>query len=298
MYVDDVTLLAPTPSAIRIMLRICDEFAKEYSVIFNIKKMKCLFFQPRGKRLVQTCDLPVFTLNNNSIEYVDQYCHLGNLINTSLSDSDCIVARRNSLIGQLNDVLCYFGKLECHVKSDLLHTYCNSFYGSVLWDLHDKNIDKICTAWCSALRRVWHLPFNTHRNIVYYLSGKLSVLDEFCHRVLVFLLNCLCSQNNILRYVVNFVTQSGLSNSLLGRNLLFICNRYKISYYSIMNNSMLCEISIHFSLYCHRANVNVNRPPSSDMLLLSELLLVRDEHMTLSIDRQDIQDMINYLCTY
>ena len=90
-YADDVTLLAPTPSAIRTLLRICDEFAKEYSVIFNIKKTKCMFFQPRVKRLVPTCDLPVFNLNNNPIEYVDQYCHLGNLINTSLSDSDCIL---------------------------------------------------------------------------------------------------------------------------------------------------------------------------------------------------------------
>jgi len=35
VYTDDIVLLAPTPSAIRKLLNICDDYAREYSIIFN-----------------------------------------------------------------------------------------------------------------------------------------------------------------------------------------------------------------------------------------------------------------------
>ena len=48
-YADDVVLLAPSPSAMRNMLALCDEFADEYSVAFNANKSKCLVVQLRQK---------------------------------------------------------------------------------------------------------------------------------------------------------------------------------------------------------------------------------------------------------
>ena len=41
-YADDIVLLAPTSRAMRIMLSVCDRFAKEFQVSFNAKKSKCL----------------------------------------------------------------------------------------------------------------------------------------------------------------------------------------------------------------------------------------------------------------
>ena len=37
-YADDIVLLAPTPSAVRELLNICDNYAREYSLVFNRKK--------------------------------------------------------------------------------------------------------------------------------------------------------------------------------------------------------------------------------------------------------------------
>ena len=37
-YADDIPLLAPTTQAIRLMLGICNDFAQEYAIVFNIKK--------------------------------------------------------------------------------------------------------------------------------------------------------------------------------------------------------------------------------------------------------------------
>lgn len=46
-----------------------------------------------------------------------------------------IIHRKHSLCGQMNDVLCYFGKRQSTVKLQLMKIYCTSVYGSVLWDL-------------------------------------------------------------------------------------------------------------------------------------------------------------------
>jgi len=41
-YTDDTVLLAPTASAMRMLLSICDDCANEHHVVFNAKKLKCM----------------------------------------------------------------------------------------------------------------------------------------------------------------------------------------------------------------------------------------------------------------
>ena len=41
-YADDITLLAPTPPALRKMLAICDAYAEDYNIKFNGAKSKCM----------------------------------------------------------------------------------------------------------------------------------------------------------------------------------------------------------------------------------------------------------------
>ena len=43
-YADDVVLIAPTASAMREMLDQCDRYAREFNVVFNVKKSKCMIF--------------------------------------------------------------------------------------------------------------------------------------------------------------------------------------------------------------------------------------------------------------
>jgi len=44
VYADEIVLLASIPSAIRKLLNNCDDYAREYSIIFNGKKSKCIFY--------------------------------------------------------------------------------------------------------------------------------------------------------------------------------------------------------------------------------------------------------------
>ena len=46
-YADDLVLLAPTATAMRRMLHICEEFANTFSVRFNASKSKCIVVEYR-----------------------------------------------------------------------------------------------------------------------------------------------------------------------------------------------------------------------------------------------------------
>ena len=44
-YADDLVLIAPSASAMRKMLAICDTYAADYCMSFNAQKSKCLVFK-------------------------------------------------------------------------------------------------------------------------------------------------------------------------------------------------------------------------------------------------------------
>ena len=51
---------------------------------------------------------PMFNIGGNAIEFVRQWPHLGNLINDICDDKDDILKKRNTMCGQINNVLCFF----------------------------------------------------------------------------------------------------------------------------------------------------------------------------------------------
>jgi hypothetical protein len=71
-------------------------------------------------------------LMENSIEYVQKWPHLGHILNSELDDNDDIENRRIQTVKQINDVLCYFGKLDSSIKLKLLYSFCSSWYGCEL----------------------------------------------------------------------------------------------------------------------------------------------------------------------
>ena len=75
---------------------------------------------------------------------MDKWPHLGHIVSKDGDDRSDILNRRGSFIGQANNVVFWFGKLDCRVKIKLLKAYCSSFYGSELWDLGSENINAKC----------------------------------------------------------------------------------------------------------------------------------------------------------
>ena len=147
-YADDVVLLAPTARAMRSMLTICDRFASKFDVTFNGNKSKCIRFNARNHCYAHNISAlsPQFEIGDHVIENVLTWPHLGHIFSANLLDSDDILARRNSFIGQTNTFLCNFSKVDVSVRNMLFKSYCSSHYGAELWDLTNRKIEDYCIA--------------------------------------------------------------------------------------------------------------------------------------------------------
>ena len=92
----------------------------------------------------------------------------------------------------------------------------------MLWDLQNKSIDKLCSAWRAGLRRVWNIPFRTHNVLIPVLSTCLPLMDEFCRRFVRFMN---CGVNNDCKLVRDTSMNSILFSKMksgLGRNAVFV----------------------------------------------------------------------------
>jgi hypothetical protein len=291
-YADDLTLLAPTAEATRSMLKICSDYATEFSISFNPSKTKCMLFKPLGKPV---CVHPILYINDSPIEYVNEWRHLGNIIDISQSDSSCIINRRNISIGQINEVLCFFAKLDSIAKTKLLYAYCSSFYGSVLWDLQRTELQRLCSAWRVALRRIWRVPRNTHCNIVAALSNRLPLFDELCSRTINFHYNCVKNKNSVIRNLIKYTLCDEGAQSPHGRNIRYLCSVSNLEFKSFLD------------VNCHRKMVSLFRNNQYDRChnfdisrfnLLLETLMIRDGVVVLQLFTSDeIEAIIGDICT-
>ena len=97
----------------------------------------------------------MFYVDGKPVEFVKSYPHLGHIINARMDDTEDISHRRGAIIGQVNNVLCYFSTLNSHTKYRLFQSYCTSFYGCELWCLLDDEVQGLCTAWRKSIRKIW-----------------------------------------------------------------------------------------------------------------------------------------------
>ena len=132
-------LVAPSASALRKMLAVYDEYALEYRMSFYAQKSKCMTLLPL-RFLVSQLDSCGFSIGSRPMEFVNSYLHLGHLIYNKLEDDDDIARSQGQFIGQVNNVLTYFCKLDCFVRYRLFPSFCTSYYGCELWSLRSKKL--------------------------------------------------------------------------------------------------------------------------------------------------------------
>ena len=125
-YADDVVLLAPSASALRIMLNICCTFSVAHKLEFNANKTQLICFHAPSVRPIA----PTIYFNGTKLSYS---VHLGHILTSNLDDTADIMRNANSL-------LCTFHFVDPQVKSFLLKFYCLSLYGCCLWTLSAPSI--------------------------------------------------------------------------------------------------------------------------------------------------------------
>ena len=102
-YADDLTLLCPTLSGLEEMLNVCEDFAKDYNILFNASKSKLMYF---GKNNLN-CENLLCMSNGSSIEFVEQCVHLGTKIYSDISNKN-IDNATNDLYMRTNNLMADF----------------------------------------------------------------------------------------------------------------------------------------------------------------------------------------------
>ena len=297
-YADDIVLIAPSPTAMRKLLAICDSYALEFDIVFNAEKSKFLVVSsPKRRHIHSALCGSRFVIGGNLIENVKQYTHLGHIICSSFLDSEDIMYRRNSLVGQTNNFLCFFSKLDSTVRLKLFKTYCSSMYGCELWNLNDDSCLTFCTTWRKALRRVLNLPYTAHSFYLPYVSNTLPIRDELCKRSARFIFSCLLSDNYLVRSISWHSVVYAKYNSFLGSNALVCCAKYGWS----IDDFSLCRVQLSNSFFEQWYINSLSEYEMSSIMSLLDILSIREGYSVLpdfcKLSDSQITDIISAICT-
>ena len=82
-YADDIALLAPSPSALRLMLKHCEEFAISRGLSFNASKTQLIRFGTQPSHL---CSAKML-FSGISLSFADTVVHLGHVLSFDNSDT-------------------------------------------------------------------------------------------------------------------------------------------------------------------------------------------------------------------
>ena len=111
-YADDIVLLAPCASALRVMLDICDAFASSHGLVFNAAKTQLICFRQRYTNTFP----PEIIFNGSTLRFVEEVSHLGHILAYNLDDRQDIIRAIKELNRKANSVLCKFSSLDPFVK--------------------------------------------------------------------------------------------------------------------------------------------------------------------------------------
>ncbi len=273
-YADDLSLLAPTLSALEKLVTICEDYAREYNVKFNGAKSQFLIF--KGRKCKD--DNRPIVVNGAELRKVHNAVHLGHLLSTT--DKDGIVADATAKFWRsFNMFMADFGKLYSLIKCKLFKQYCCSFYGAPLWMLSSNKTAKLCTAWRRALRRVWKIHPMSHCDIVALISNCMPVQLQLQCRFLKFFKKALIHKCKVIRSIYNIAKCSPWSTS--GENYREIVFKYK------MFNGIDCNI-LYKNWY---ETVNVEK--CSNVNVLREMIDIRDGFKQCDLlSTNDVQEII------
>ena len=177
-YADDLALLAPSPSALRLMLQECELFAARYGLRFNASKTQLIRFARTKSSLCSDS----FIFCGTPLPFQDSVVHLGHVLSYDLSDTADITSKSCDLIRKANCLLRTFAGVDPVVLTRLLRVYCLSLYGSALWLTSSKSLHVIEVAFNNILRRIWNLPARTHTGILHCVAQLQSIVNTVLSR--------------------------------------------------------------------------------------------------------------------
>ena len=250
------------PENYNYMQRICYRIWRH----FNPSKTACMAFENRHVYP----DLHLY-LNGEMLEWTDTFKHLGNVFTADQKDDSDSQLKRGHFDRSVNG-LCYkfeYTLLNSAVATRPFQNYCCSFYGSQTWNLSSSSFEFIFTAWNKAARKIFPLPYNTHRCLPPFIVQSSHMRNQLVERFRTFFATCMSSENlliNLLALNAHFCNPPMSMNRKYADKLL------------VEKNYLTEEESSHATVF-------------------SSLLKIREQWLIPNFDSNDIETMVEFIRT-
>ncbi len=145
------------------------------------------------------------------------------------------------------------------------------------------------------MRKALNISPRTHHGLLPLLCNCLPLFDEICQRFLKVARKCVFHDSFLVRFVALYGIMDARGFSFLGRNVSFCMYRYNVSLLDVFGGAFVKFI--YASVY---NSYNSTTIASADLLV--ESLELRDglfelPNSQLSLTRDDINNIINFICT-
>lgn len=214
-YADDLTLIAPSISALRRMLAVCEVFADRFGMKFNASKSQLIQFGTKG--LPSTA---IFFAGSR-VEWVNEVVHLGVNLTSDLKDTADTNRICNRMYSVCYSMLAQYPHLNPAMKTRIFNTLACDLYGSVLWRANRQNFQPLNVAYNQCLRKIWKVSM-CHVPILRAITRTTSASSMIRHR--------------FKRFLASMLKPTGASQ--IGAAVLYFC----------ANNSP--HTTIHKNVWC------------------------------------------------
>ena len=253
-------------------------------------KTKCLLFS-RDKLHSQVMNV---TLNGDLLPWVETAKHLGNHLSSKINFAfyspetrTDLLMKRAILFDKVHQIQQQFGYYNPRLVIKLLSIYSTALYGSNLWQINSEEHLKLNRSWNSAVKMIWDLPPPTHTRYLESLSPVPHLEAVLTGRYIGFIQNLMNSKNPLLR--LTFSSSCNDLNSLTGQNLQYLLQKYnKLTYHALVADKISIKKSRVYSL---------PDDESWKINLIEEISLIKKEHLEIDFDLENLDKVLEYICT-
>ena len=226
-YADDLTLLAPSVTGLRELLRICEDFAVEYSVNYNAEKTVCMLFSKRDvfKPSVKLC--------GTELKWVQSVKHLGTYLDDNMSEETEIRKKKQDLIQRVNYIVSTLGDCDDQVVKTIFNSKCAHFYGCQSWNLTDNRVKEFQVMWNRCVRRILRLDNRTHTRFLPIILNTLTAYEQVQLRIVKLIQSMLISKNVKVNYLAKLSVKK--ANSVIGANIRIISRNIDCDVYHVIS---------------------------------------------------------------
>ena len=151
LFADDIALFTTNQESLQLQLNSIYQYSCKWGLKINVNKTKICIFEKRKS----TC-LYSWTINQQALEIVDEFCYLGLKLHYTGNISKAIKANNEQALKAYNHLLSIFSKVKLSTKTKL--SLFDSLvvpiilYGSEIWGIYNiKEVDKLNFKFCKTI---------------------------------------------------------------------------------------------------------------------------------------------------